>query len=50
MEELQVYLKRAGFKDINIKTKPVSEEYAEQWAKDLSVGEYIMSSTIQAVK
>ena len=50
VEELQVYLKRAGFKDITIKTKPVSEEYAEQWAKDLSVGEYIMSSTIQAVK
>lgn len=50
VEELKVYLEKAGFTDINIETKEVSKEYAEKWAHNLSVGEYIMSASIKATK
>jgi len=43
-------LERAGFSNINIETKEVSKEYAEQWAQNLRVGEYIMSASIKATK
>lgn len=45
-----MYLQKAGFKDINITTKEVSQEYAEKWGHNLKVGEYIMSGEIRAVK
>ncbi len=50
VEELEIYLKNAGFRDINIKVKEVSKEYAEKWGHGLKVGEYIMSGEIKAVK
>lgn len=50
VEELEAYLQKAGFKEINITTKEVSEEYAEKWGHNLKVGEYIMSGEIRAVK
>lgn len=50
VEELKIYLERAGFSDINIETKEVSKEYAEKWAHNLRVGEYIMSASIKAIK
>ena len=50
VEEIKKYLKRAGFGKISIKTKEVSKEYAEKWAHNLSVGEYIMSASIKATK
>lgn len=50
VEELKVYLKKAGFSNINIETKEVSKEYAEKWAHNLKVGEYIMSASIKATK
>lgn len=50
VEELEVYLQKAGFKDINITTREVSQEYAEKWGHNLKVGEYIMSGEIRAVK
>jgi hypothetical protein len=50
VEELKTYLERAGFSNINIETKEVSKEYAEQWAQNLRVGEYIMSASIKATK
>jgi hypothetical protein len=31
VEELKVYLEKAGFSDIKIETKEVSKEYAEKW-------------------
>lgn len=36
--------------DVKIRTKPVSREYEEKWGRSLSVGEYIMSAAITAVK
>lgn len=50
VEELKIYLERAGFSNISIETKEVSKEYAEKWAHNLSVGEYIMSASIKATK
>jgi arsenite methyltransferase len=50
VEELRVYLTKAGFGSINIELEEVSKEYAEKWAHNLKVGEYIMSASIKAVK
>lgn len=50
VEELKLYLEKAGFSDIKIETKEVSKEYAEKWGHNLKVGEYIMSASIKAIK
>lgn len=50
VEELEVYLKRSGFKNIKIDVKPVSKEYEEKWGHNLNVGEYIMSASVTANK
>lgn len=50
VEELKLYLEKAGFSDISIETQEVSKEYAEKWAHNLKVGEYIMSASIKAIK
>lgn len=50
VEELKIYLDKAGFSNISIETKEVSKEYAEKWAHNLKVGEYIMSAYIKATK
>lgn len=50
VEELKIYLQGAGFNNINIETKEVPKEYAEKWAHNLKVGEYIMSASIKATK
>lgn len=50
VEELKFYLEKAGFTEISIETKEVSKEYAEKWAHNLNVGEYIMSGYIKAIK
>ena len=47
MEKL---IKAAGFVDVSVKEKPVSREYEEKWGRSLSVGAYIMSSTITGRK
>ena len=39
-----------GFADVSVKEKPVSREYEEKWGRNLSVGQYIMSSVITARK
>lgn len=50
VEELEIYLKNAGFRNINIEVQSVSKEYEEQWGQNLNVGEYIMSASIKAYK
>jgi arsenite methyltransferase len=50
VEELRVYLEKAGFGDISIETKEVSKEYAEKWGHNLMVGEYIMSAAVKGKK
>jgi len=47
---LRLYLEKAGFSDISIETQEVSKEYAEKWAHNLKVGEYIMSASVKAIK
>jgi len=43
-------LARAGFVNIDIKTQVVAKEYAEKWAHNLRVGEYIMAASVKAGK
>ena len=43
-------IRAAGFEAVSVKEKPVSREYEEKWGGTLSVGEFIMSSTITARK
>ena len=50
VEELERIIRMAGFTDVSVKEKPVSKEYEEKWGSGLSVGEFIMSSTITARK
>lgn len=50
VEELENYLAKSGFKNINIDLKPVSKEYEAKWGHKLNVGEYIMSASIFATK
>lgn len=50
VEELETYLKNAGFKDISIDVKEVPKEYEEKWGHNLKVGEYIMSAYVKASK
>ena len=50
VEELEVYLKKSGFKNIKIDVKPVSKEYENKWGHNLNVGEYIMSASVTANK
>ena len=50
VEELEVYLRKSGFKNIKIDVKPVSKEYEEKWGHNLNVGEYIMSASVTANK
>lgn len=50
VEDLARMITAAGFEDVSVKEKPVSKEYEEKWGSGLSVGEYIMSSTITARK
>ena len=50
VEELEKIIAMAGFAEVSVKEKPVSKEYEEKWGRNLSVGQYIMSSTITAKK
>jgi len=47
---LERLIRAAGFEEVSVKEKPVSREYEEKWGSGLSVGEFIMSSTITARK
>ena len=50
VEELENIVKMAGFQDVEITTKHVSQEYEERWGRELTIGEYIMSSSVTARK
>lgn len=50
MEELERIIQMAGFIEVEVIAKPVSEEYEERWGRNLPIGEYIMSSSITAKK
>lgn len=50
VEELEKMISRCGFSEIQIVTQPVSPEYERKWGGELTVGEYILSAKITAVK
>ncbi|MFR3551005.1 MAG: hypothetical protein ACLTWW_01125 [Negativibacillus sp.] len=50
VEELEKMISRCGFSEIQIVTQPVSPEYERKWGVELTVGEYILSAKITAVK
>ncbi|MEO2262373.1 hypothetical protein ABE613_05395 [Dorea sp. YH-dor228] len=50
VEELEKIVKFAGFEQVEITTKPVSKEYEQRWGRSLSIGEYIMSSSVTGRK
>ncbi len=48
--ELESILKDIGFKEIQIDTIEASRPLISQWFKGTSVGDYVVSATIKAVK
>ena len=49
-EELEAILRKAGFKNIDIETKEVSDEYAKKWGVEIDLKEYLMSAITTAYK
>lgn len=50
IDELNKYLKKAGFNNISIEPKDESKEFIKDWAPEYKVESYIISATIKAVK
>ncbi len=50
IEDTKLMLKKAGFNDINITPKKVSQEVIDEWLQGSRVGEYVVSSYIEAKK
>ncbi|WP_300410784.1 hypothetical protein [Lagierella sp.] len=51
MERIKEILQQAGFKNIDIDAKVVTDEYAAKWGIDeVNLKDYLLSSTITAYK
>lgn len=50
IEDTKLMLKEAGFNDINITPKKVSQELIDEWLPGSRVGEYVVSAYIEAKK
>jgi SAM-dependent methyltransferase len=50
IEELEGYMREAGFVDICIEPKDESREFIRDWAPGRGVEDYVVSATIEAVK
>jgi arsenite methyltransferase len=50
IEDTKLLLKEAGFNDINITPKKVSQELIDEWLPGSRVGEYVVSAYIEAKK
>ena len=50
IEELEDYMRDAGFKDIKITPKDDSKDFIKDWAPDKNVTDYVLSAHIEAVK
>ncbi len=50
IEDTKLMLRKAGFHDINIMPKKVSQELVEEWLPGSKVGEYVVSAYIEAKK
>jgi ubiquinone/menaquinone biosynthesis C-methylase UbiE len=50
MDEIETFLREAGFRDIRIQPKDSSREFIREWAPGRRVEDYVVSATIEAVK
>lgn len=50
IDELEVYMQDAGFKEIKITPKDESKDFIKDWAPDTNVTDYVLSAHIEAVK
>ena len=50
IEELETYIREAGFIDIRIQPKDESREFIKDWAPGRGVEDYVISATIEAIK
>jgi arsenite methyltransferase len=50
IDELEVMLQEAGFSGIRISPKDESKEFIRDWAPGMSVEDFVVSATIEAVK
>jgi hypothetical protein len=50
IEDTKLMLKEAGFNDINITPKKISQELIDEWLPGSRVGEYVVSAYIEAKK
>jgi SAM-dependent methyltransferase len=50
IDELQTMLRDAGFEQIRIRPKDVSKEFIRAWTSGHNAADYVVSSTIEAVK
>jgi SAM-dependent methyltransferase len=50
LDELNAYLRSAGFEDIRIQPKRESKSFVKDWAPGTGIEDYILSATIEAVK
>jgi len=50
IDDLKIYMKDAGFKDIKIEPKDESKDFIKDWAPDKNVTDYVLSAHIEAVK
>ncbi len=50
IDELESYIREAGFIDIKIEPKDESREFIKDWAPGRGVEDYVVSATIEAVK
>ncbi|MBI3186271.1 MAG: arsenite methyltransferase [Gammaproteobacteria bacterium] len=50
INELEIYLREAGFADIRIQPKDTSREFIRDWAPGRKVEDYVVSASIEAIK
>jgi ubiquinone/menaquinone biosynthesis C-methylase UbiE len=50
MDEIETFLREAGFREIHIQPKDQSRDLIREWAPGRSVEDYVISATIEAVK
>ena len=50
IEDLEVILKDAGFKEVKITPKDESKDFIKDWAPDTNVTDYVLSAHIEGIK
>jgi ubiquinone/menaquinone biosynthesis C-methylase UbiE len=50
MDEIETFLREAGFRQIRVQPKDASRELIREWAPGRRVEDYVISATIEAVK